>query len=199
MPQLQMDVRQDDDEVQAIHVHSSDVEEAKLEGLRPSLRNAMTSAGLQLDADETVFITQLHRRSKLLDRKFKDAVMDALASTYEQPMLAGVNVSMVASSNYQQSVQRVSTLSSPASEHVTISESPNHISFRPDRIASGLVRVNGPCDAQEIDETESEKNGDKADTWTTGEGNVVNLQIGLFGDGPRSVEVHLAPIKTQVL
>ena len=215
-PQLQMDVRQDDDEVQAIRLHCSDVEEAKLERLTPSLRYAMMSAGLQVDADETVFITQLHRRGKLLDKMFKAAVTDALASTvnsYEQPTLACVNVSIVASSNYQQSAPRVSTIPTPASsaasEHVTMSESPNHVSFRADGIASGLARVNGACDVQEgheslqdvpeIDETESEKNGDGADTWTTGEGDVVNLQIGLFSDGPRSVEVHLAPIKTQVL
>jgi hypothetical protein len=219
IPQMQMDVRQDDDEVQAIRLHSSDVEEAKLERLTPSLRYAMTSAGLQVDADETVFITQLHRRGKLLDKMFKAAVMDALASTcsYEQPMFAGLNDSIVACSNYQHSAPHVSTLpttaSSAALEHVTISESPNHVMFRPggiaSGIASGLARVNGACDVEEghtslhgvpnFDERESEKNRDEAETWTTGEGDVVHVQIGLFSEGPRSVQVHLAPIKTQVL
>jgi hypothetical protein len=219
IPQMQMDVRQDDDEVQAIRLHSSDVEEAKLERLTPSLRYAMTSAGLQVDADETVFITQLHRRGKLLDKMFKAAVMDALASTcsYEQPMFAGLNDSIFACSNYQHSAPHVSTLpttaSSAALEHVTISESPNHVMFRPggiaSGIASGLARVNGACDVEEghaslhgvpnFDERESEKNRDEAETWTTGEGDVVHVQIGLFSEGPRSVQVHLAPIKTQVL
>ena len=158
-PLLQMDVRQDDDEVQAIRLHCSDVEEAKLERLTPSLRYAMTSAGLQVDADETVFITQLHRRGKLLDKMFKAAVMDALASTcsYEQPMFAGLNDSIFACSNYQHSAPHVSTLpttaSSAALEHVTISESPNHVMFRPggiaSGIASGLARVNGACDVEE--------------------------------------------------
>jgi hypothetical protein len=215
IPQLQMDVRQDDAEVQAIRLHSSDVEEAKIERLMPSLRYAMKSAGLQVDADETVFITQLHRRGKLLDKMFKAAVMDALASTcsYEQPMFAGLNDSIDAFSNYQHSSPHVSTLpttaSSAALEHVTISESPNHVTFRPGGIANSLARVNGACDVEEghtslhgvpdFDETESEKNRDEAETWTTGEGDVVHVQIGLFSEGPRSVQVHLAPIKTQVL
>ena len=213
VPQLQMDVRQDDDQVQAIRLHSSDVEEAQLERLTPSLRYAIASAGLQVDADETVFITQLHRRGKLLDKMFKSAVMDALASTYEQPMSDGVNDSSAASSNYQHSPPYVSTFpttaSSAALEHVTISEAPNQVMFRPGGIASGLARYNGACDVEEghtfqglpeIDETEdTEKNRDGAETWTTGEGDVVHVPIGLFSDGPRSVQVHLAPIKTQVL
>jgi len=213
VPQLQMDVRQDDDQVQAIRLHSSDVEEAQLERLTPSLRYAIASAGLQVDADETVFITQLHRRGKLLDKMFKSAVMDALASTYEQPMSDGVNDSSAASSNYQHSAPYVSTFpttaSSAALEHVTISEAPNQVMFRPGGIASGLARYNGACDVEEghtfqglpeIDETEdTEKNRDGAETWTTGEGDVVHVPIGLFSDGPRSVQVHLAPIKTQVL
>jgi len=76
-------VRQDDDDVGAIRVHRGDVEEAKLERGTPALRYAMASAGLQIDADESVFIMQLHRRGRLLDKMFKNAVIDALSKTYE--------------------------------------------------------------------------------------------------------------------
>jgi hypothetical protein len=206
----QQKVRQDDDDVGAIRVHPFDVEEAKLERGTPALRYAMASAGLQVDADESVFIMQLHRRGRLLDRMFKNAVIDALSKTYDNAKSDSLTQSSSGPSATASNPCFKFNASSTCSEtHLgkfsTISVATAHRAFKPEGIASihGLVEVwdveNGDkalphlCVMQDA----PLDGGDGAETWTE-TGNVVKLKVGLFSDGPTQIEVHLAPIKSEV-
>ena len=206
-------VRQDDDDVEAIRVHPFDVEEAKLERGTPALRYAMASAGLQVDADESVFIMQLHRRGRLLDRMFKNAVIDALSKTYDNAKSVALTQSSsgpsVTASNACFKFNASSTCSETlVGKFSTVSVTPAHRAFKPEEIASiqGLVE-GGVWDVENGDKALPHlcvmqdaplvDGGDGAETWTE-IGNVVKLKVGLFSDGPTQIEVHLAPIKSKV-
>jgi hypothetical protein len=206
-------VRQDDDDVGAIRVHRGDVEEAKLERGTPALRYAMASAGLQIDADESVFIMQLHRRGRLLDKMFKNAVIDALSKTYENAKSGAVTRSSsgpgVTASNLSFKFNASSSCSDILlGKSAIISVTPTQRAFKPEGIASIQARVEGGVwDVESGDKALPHLSvmqdaplgdgGDGAETWTE-TGSVVNLKVGLFSDGPKQIEVHLAPIKSEV-
>ena len=206
-------VRQDDDDVGAIRVHPLDVEEAKLERGTPALRYAMASAGLQVDADESVFIMQLHRRGRLLDRMFKNAVIDALSKTYDNAKSVALAQSSSGPSATASNSCFKFNASSTCSETLLGKFSTNsvistHGAFKPEGIASiqGLVE-GGVWDVENggkalphlsvMQDAPLVDGGDGTETWTE-TGNVVNLKVGLFSDGPTQIEVHLAPIKSEV-
>ena len=206
-------VRQDDDDVGAIRVHRGDVEEAKLERGTPALRYAMASAGLQIDADESVFIMQLHRRGRLLDKMFKNAVIDALSKTYENaksgPVTRSSSGPSVTASNLSFKLNASSSCSDILlGKSAIISVTPTQRAFNPEGIASIQARVEGGVwDVESGDkalphlsvmqDAQLGDGGDGTETWTE-TGSVVNLKVGLFSDGPKQIEVHLAPIKSEV-
>lgn len=76
--------------MQAVHVHESDILERNLEifGHLPTSTNSSERCSTSEDSfvtavlqDESLFIAQLHRRSRLLDRRFKCKVFQILAET----------------------------------------------------------------------------------------------------------------------
>jgi hypothetical protein len=139
-----MDVRQDDDCVQAIRVHRDDVVEAKLERNTPALRYPMASVGMQVEADETVFIMQLHRRAKLLDKLFKYAVIKSLTHTHESLVEPHATIPQRGVKDFDGDDRLKAhdrARSDQCSGPVTIS-TPAHILFQADEIASGQVGVN---------------------------------------------------------
>jgi len=202
-------VRQDDDCIEAIRVHRGDVEEAKLEQSTPALRYAMASAGLNVDADESVFIMQLHRRGRLLDKMFKNAVIDALSKTHENAKLVALTRSFSGPSvTTSDSCFKFNSSNSCSETILGTYATPTQEAFKPEGTASiqGLVE-GGIWDVESGDKALPDLSvmqdapvgdrGDGAETWTESE-NVVNLKVGLFSDGPKQIEVHLAPIKSEV-
>jgi hypothetical protein len=181
-----MDVRQDDDCVQAIRVHGDDVVEAKMERNTPALRYAMASLGMQVDADETVFIMQLHRRAKLLDQMFKYAVINSLTQAHENLVEPLATIPQRGVKDFDGDVRHNAldrARSDQCSGPVTIS-TPAHIPFRADEVASGKVGVNasvsgapdaemGQVDRQRYAISDSQEMQDNLDAtihWTcTGE------------------------------
>jgi hypothetical protein len=227
MPPLHthQNVRQDDDCVGAIHVHRGDVEEAKLEQSTPALRYAMASAGLQVDADESVFIMQLHRRGRLLDKMFKNAVIDALSKTHGNAKSGALTRSSSGPSVTASDSCFKLNPSNSCSETLfgtlaTISATPNQRALKLEETASiqGATKpeetasIQGLAEGGIWDVESGDKalpdlsviqdapvgdRGDGAETLTES-GNVVNLKVGLFSDGPKQIEVHLAPVKSEV-
>jgi len=202
-------VRQDDDCIGAIRVHSGDVEEAKLEQSTPALRYAMASAGLNVDADESVFIMQLHRRGRLLDKMFKNAVIDALSKTHENAKLVALTRSSSGPSvTASDSCFKFNSSNSCSETILGNNATPTQGAFKPEGTASiqGLVE-GGIWDVESGDKALPDLSvmqdapvgdrGDGAETWTESE-SVVNLKVGLFSDGPKQIEVYLAPIKSEV-
>jgi hypothetical protein len=184
----------------------------------------MASAGLQIDADESVFIMQLHRRGRLLDKMFKNAVIDALSKTYENaksgPVTRSSSGPSVTASNLSFKLNASSSCSDillgththththTHGKSAIISVTPTQRAFNPEGIASIQARVEGGVwDVESGDKALPHLSvmqdaplgdgGDGTETWTE-TGSVVNLKVGLFSDGPKQIEVHLAPIKSKV-
>jgi hypothetical protein len=78
-------LRQDDEKVEALLIHPLMSVEMEYENAHPHLRSTVNTAkdgdGMQHDGmqhNESVFVTQLHRRARILDRSFKTRVYDTI-------------------------------------------------------------------------------------------------------------------------
>eukprot|EP00277_Geminigera_cryophila_P009701 CAMPEP_0179406640 /NCGR_PEP_ID=MMETSP0799-20121207/1011_1 /TAXON_ID=46947 /ORGANISM="Geminigera cryophila, Strain CCMP2564" /LENGTH=1271 /DNA_ID=CAMNT_0021177735 /DNA_START=198 /DNA_END=4013 /DNA_ORIENTATION=+ len=212
--------RQDDREVGAVTVHEGAWREHVLECRNPRLRHKLKASGLDTESDESVFITQLHRRARLLDRPFKSKIIDMLTETWDCSLAenpAGDNTATpththTATPTTGAPLPSKATLTPPSSPErtrrtwtasISISEGPKMVSLDADLCSlarneaaashEGIKEDHLPSDDRVSTRRSSGLSVTASITETSGP---VSICVGFFGEGPANLEIFCASIKT---
>jgi hypothetical protein len=190
-------MRQDDEHVQAVRWNERDAVEQSYENSSQHLKRVCKS-DLRKDADESVFVAQLHRSAQLLDRAFKRKVTEILSSTPDHVCT-------------RRDVQREALImsSSPSLSHDTF------INFKPEEagdhnFASWLNQsvhsvfsqhcdVNGKIehDAAHRSSSTPSSVGTVSIVEPPESTGCATIRVGMFKEKPDQVTVFFGPIKTQ--
>jgi hypothetical protein len=183
-----------------------DAVEQSYENISQHLKRVCKS-GLRIDADESVFVTQLHRSARLLDRAFKRKVTEILSSTSDQvctgdPLIMSSTPHLIISSTHSHD-ELINFNPMEAGDHGVASwlnQSVNrvfsqHYDVREEIENDGAHRSSSTTPSKTPSSHHvSDESSIVEPPESTG---CVTIRVRMFKERPDHVTVFFAPIKTQ--